>query len=397
MIFGEYDGTNQKPVIKVIGVGGGGGNAINRMINNDVRGVEFVAVNTDAQDLRDSKAETRLQIGPKETRGLGAGANPEVGRKAAEESEEEIKKLLKGVDLVFITAGMGGGTGTGAAPVIARIAKEYGCLTLAFVTKPFDMEGKKRMQTALAGLEELKKYCDSLIIVPNQKLMSIVDVGTTVLEAFREADQVLRQGVQGIAEIITFAGLINVDFADVRTVMSNKGTALMGIGAATGTHRAVEAARRAIHSNLLEISLNGATDAIVNITSGENITLSEVNQAIEEIRHSCDSNLNLIFGTTLNRQLKDEMIVTVIATGYDLKAKENGIENLTSELISNGNLNFRNPKIEAPKEVVSIGTPTEVNQISPRNTAIDNSFANKKTENKSNVNIPDWLKNKTSK
>ncbi len=382
-MFGEHDGINQKPIIKVIGVGGGGGNAINRMINNDVKGVEFIAVNTDAQDLKDSRAETRVQIGAKLTRGLGAGAEPEVGKNAALESEEELTKLLKGVDLVFITAGMGGGTGTGAAPVIARIAKSLGCLTLAFVTKPFNFEGAKRSQKAIGGLEELKKHCDSLVIVPNERLMEIVDPNTTMFAAFREADQVLRQGVQGVAEIITYPGTINVDFADVRTVMANKGTALMGIGAASGEHRAVEAARRAIHSKLLEVSLDGATDAIVNITSGENITLYEINAAIAEIKRSCDPNLNLIFGTTLNRQLKAEIIVTVIATGYDLKSKQNGVEKLSDEL-------FRNNYSEQNNNVTPIATS--------RNDSIDNALNNQSNNNNNNTSstsIPEWLLNKS--
>ncbi len=385
MIFGEYDGLSQKPVIKVIGVGGGGGNAVNRMIANEVRGVEFVAVNTDVQDLKDSKADTRVQIGAKLTRGLGAGAEPDVGRNAALESEEELKKVLAGVDLVFITAGMGGGTGTGAAPVIARIAKELGCLTLAFVTKPFNFEGGKRTQKALGGLEELKKYCDSLIIIPNEKLISIADPGTTMLQAFREADQVLRQGVQGIAEIITYAGTINVDFADVRTVMANKGTALMGIGAATGEHRAVEAARRAIQSKLLESSLDGATDAIVNITSSEQVTLLEMNAAIDEIRHSCDTNLNIIWGTTLNRKLSDELIITVIATGYDLKSKQNGIENLESKIIP------------GEKQTYIPNNSTTPVFETPRNAEIDKSLNTPvKEENKSTTAIPDWLRKRTS-
>ncbi len=413
MLYGEHDNENQKPILKVFGVGGGGGNAINRMINNEVDGVEFIAVNTDAQDLKESRAETLLQIGAKLTKGLGAGANPEIGRLAAEESEDEIRKHLVGVDLVFVTAGMGGGTGTGAAPVIARIAKECGCLTLAFVTKPFEFEGLKRTQTALAGLEELKKHCDSLVIIPNERLISISDPGTTMLAAFREADQVLRQGVQGLAEIITLPGLINVDFADVKTVMSNKGTALMGIGIATGEHRAVDAARRAIHSKLLEISLDGATDAIINIASSENITLFESTAAINEIRHSCSSDLNLIFGTTLNRQLKDEMVITVVATGYDLKAKQNGFENIASDLYT-GKLKSYNQHLGAksqensldnsmisntvvnPQTVTKPSNPTT--PIETRNNSIDNSFLNNKpNENKSSVNIPSWLKEKTSK
>lgn len=322
MVYGDNDAFNIKPVIKVIGVGGGGGNAVNRMIENDVKGVHFVAVNTDAQVLRVSRANTRLQIGKKLTKGLGAGAKPEVGKRAALEDEDGIRAILADADMVFITAGMGGGTGTGAAPIIARISKEMGALTIGIVTKPFAFEGPNRTQAAIAGLEELKKYVDTLIVIPNERLLSIIEPNTQMLDAFREADNVLRQGVQGIAEIITIPGLINVDFADVRTVIEDKGTALMGIGIATGENRAIEAARKAIHSKLLEVSIDGATDAIVNITSSTNITLFEVNQALEEIINACDSELNIIHGTTLNEDLGDELIVTVIATGYELKAKD---------------------------------------------------------------------------
>ena len=397
MIYDDNETFNQKPVIKVVGVGGGGGNAVNRMIDNDVKGVTFVAVNTDAQDLKESKADIRIQIGARLTRGLGAGADPEVGRNAAIESEEDLRQHLMGTDLVFITSGLGGGTGTGAAPVIARIAKECGCLTLAIVTKPFAFEGQLRMQKALAGASELKKYVDSLIVIPNEKLFSVVDKSTTVLEAFREADTVLRQGVQGIAEIISFHGLINVDFADVKTVMANKGTALMGIGVASGEHRAVEAARRAIHSKLLEISLDGATHAIVNITSGENITLFETNACIEEIRHSCSGNLNIIYGTALNRQLKDEIVVTVIATGYDLNAKNAGIEDLTSEI-------FKESRSAEQVHITSTGLSAKPQPESPRVTEINNSFSNfnqqkpvQHQETTSTSNLPDWLRKKYKK
>jgi cell division protein FtsZ len=334
MVFGESDNFNQKPVIKVIGVGGGGGNAINRMIENDVKGVVFVAMNTDAQVLKVSKAETRVQLGKYLTRGLGAGAKQEIGRKAAEESIEEIEEVLRDADMVFITAGMGGGTGTGAAPVIAKKAKEMGCLTIGIVTKPFAFEGPARMQAAIYGLEELKPHVDTLIVIPNERLLAISGPTTQLLDAFRESDNVLRQGVQGIAEIIAIPGLINVDFADVRTVMENKGTALMGIGIASGEDRAIEAARKAIHSKLLEVSIDGATDAIVNITSGTNITLFETGQALSEIRNSTDRDLNIIYGTTVNQDLDDELIVTVIATGYELKAKDSTIENLASEIFN---------------------------------------------------------------
>ena len=397
MIYDDNETFNQKPMIKVVGIGGGGGNAVNRMIDNDVKGVVFVAVNTDAQDLKDSKADIRIQIGARLTRGLGAGADPEVGRNAAIESEEDLREHLMGTDLVFITAGLGGGTGTGAAPVIARIAKECGCLTLAIVTKPFAFEGQLRMQKALAGANELKKYVDSLIVIPNEKLLSVVDRSTTMLEAFREADTVLRQGVQGIAEIIGFHGLINVDFADVKTVMQNKGTALMGIGVASGEHRAAEAARRAIHSKLLEISLDGATDAIVNITSGENITLFETNACIEEIRHSCSGNLNIIYGTALNRLLKDEMVVTVIATGYDLNAKNAGIEDLTSEI-------FKETYTKDQVHITNRGLSSKPQQETPRieeiNTAFSGMRETKPTQpqhTSSTSNLPEWLRKKYKK
>lgn len=397
MIYDDNETFNQKPVIKVVGVGGGGGNAVNRMVDNDVKGVTFVAVNTDAQDLKKSKADIRIQIGARLTRGLGAGADPEVGRNAAIESEEDLREHLMGTDLVFITSGLGGGTGTGAAPVVARIAKECGCLTLAIVTKPFAFEGHLRMQKALAGASELKKYVDSLIVIPNEKLLSVVDKSTTILDAFREADTVLRQGVQGIAEIIGMHGLINVDFADVKTVMQNKGTALMGIGVASGEHRAVEAARRAIHSRLLEISLDGATDAIVNITSGENITLFETNACIEEIRHSCSGNLNIIYGTALNRQLQDEMVVTVIATGYDLNAKNAGIEDLTSEIfketystdqahITKGGLTSK-PQGEAPR----------IEEINNQFNSLRESKPQTQQETTSTSNLPEWLRKKYKK
>ncbi|CCV64442.1 Cell division protein FtsZ [Alteracholeplasma palmae J233] len=335
MVFNRSDEFNQKPVIKVIGVGGGGNSAVNRMIENDVKGVSFVAMNTDAQVLKVSKADERLQLGKRLTRGLGAGAKPEVGKQAALESEDEIREVLSDADMVFITAGMGGGTGTGAAPIIARIAKEMGCLTIGIVTKPFVFEGPGRTQAALYGLEELRPHVDTLIVIPNERLLSIADQHTQLLDAFRESDNVLRQGVQGIAEIIAIPGMINVDFADVRTVMENKGTALMGIGIAAGETRAVEAARKAIHSRLLEVSIDGATDAIVNITTGPNVGLLEIEEALTEIRNATSNELNIIYGTTINGDLEDEMIVTVIATGYELKAKDNTVENLVNEIFTN--------------------------------------------------------------
>jgi cell division protein FtsZ len=320
-MFESNENFNQKPSIKVIGIGGGGGNAVNRMIENEVQGVEFVAINTDAQVLRLSKADIRLQIGKMLTRGLGAGADPEIGRRAAEESEDEIREMLSDTDMVFITAGMGGGTGTGAAPVIARIAREAGCLTIGIVTKPFKFEGRRRVATALEGLDALKPYVDTMIIVPNDRLLYVVDRNTSMLEAFREADNVLRQGVQGIAEIITVPGLINVDFADVKTVMKDKGTALMGIGISSDENRATEAAKKAIHSPLLDANIDGATDAIVNVTSGTDIALWEVTEAIEAIQAASSTEINVIYGTTINQELEDDVIVTVIAAGFDENRK----------------------------------------------------------------------------
>ena len=323
----NQDSFNEKPVIKVIGVGGGGGNAVNRMIENDVKGVEFVAINTDAQVLRLAKAETRLQIGKQLTKGLGAGADPSVGFQAAQESEDEIRDIIRGSDMVFITAGMGGGTGTGASPVVAKIAKELDCLTVGIVTKPFSFEGKKRQKQAIEGINQLKPYVDTLIVVPNDKLLTMIDRDTPMLESFREVDNVLRRGVQGIAEIVTVPGLINVDFADVRAVMKNQGTALMGIGIASGPNRAIEATRKAICSPLLEIDINGATNAIVFITSDVDITMREVRDVLEEISSASSSDIDIVCGTGFNIDLRGELIVTVIATGFDNKdEKEEVIE-----------------------------------------------------------------------
>ncbi|WP_202077003.1 cell division protein FtsZ [Caldalkalibacillus salinus] len=303
--------------IKVIGVGGGGSNAVNRMIENGVQGVDFIAVNTDAQALHLSKAEHRLQIGEKLTRGLGAGANPEVGKKAAEESREQLESVLKGADMVFVTAGMGGGTGTGAAPVIAEVAKELGALTVGVVTRPFTFEGRRRSTHAHAGIEALKEKVDTLIVIPNDRLLEIVDKNTPMLEAFREADNVLRQGVQGISDLIAVPGLINLDFADVKTIMTEKGSALMGIGVATGESRATEAAKKAICSPLLETSIDGAKGVLMNITGGSNLSLYEVNEAADIVASSSDPEVNMIFGAVINEELKDEIVVTVIATGFE--------------------------------------------------------------------------------
>ncbi|MUG72605.1 cell division protein FtsZ [Paenibacillus validus] len=311
---------DQLAKIKVIGCGGGGSNAVNRMIDNGVKGVEFITVNTDAQALHLSKSDTKLQIGDKLTRGLGAGANPEVGKKAAEESRELIFNALKGSDMVFVTAGMGGGTGTGAAPVIAEIAKECGALTVGVVTRPFTFEGRKRAMQADQGIAALKEKVDTLIVIPNDRLLEIVDKKTPMLEAFREADNVLRQGVQGISDLIAVPGLINLDFADVKTIMTERGSALMGIGVATGENRAAEAAKKAIMSPLLETSIDGARGVLMNITGGANLSLYEVNEAADIVASASDLEVNMIFGAVIDETLKDEIIVTVIATGFEHKS-----------------------------------------------------------------------------
>lgn len=314
----EFDSNlEQLAMIKVIGVGGGGNNAVNRMIEHGVQGVEFIAVNTDAQALNLSKAEVKMQIGGKLTRGLGAGANPEVGKKAAEESKEQIEEALRGADMVFVTAGMGGGTGTGAAPVIAQIARDLGALTVGVVTRPFTFEGRKRATQAQGGISAMKESVDTLIVIPNDRLLEIVDKSTPMLEAFREADNVLRQGVQGISDLIATPGLINLDFADVKTIMSNKGSALMGIGIASGENRATEAAKKAISSPLLEKSIDGAQGVLMNITGGTNLSLFEVQEAADIVATASDQEVNMIFGSVINENLKDEIVVTVIATGFN--------------------------------------------------------------------------------
>jgi len=305
-------------VIKVVGVGGGGTNAVNRMVDAGLKGVEFIAVNTDAQALQMCDADIKLQIGDQLTRGLGAGADPETGYGAANESRDELKEALKGADMVFVTAGEGGGTGTGAAPVIAEVAKqEIGALTVGVVTRPFDFEGSQRRRQADEGVDRLREQVDTLIVIPNEKLLAVVERRTSILEAFREADNVLRQGVQGITDLITIPGLINLDFADVRTIMHEAGSALMGIGEASGEQRASEAAKNAISSPLLEQSVEGATGILLNITCGSDLGLFEVNEAAEIIQSAADQNSNIIFGAVVDDQLTDAVRVTVIATGFD--------------------------------------------------------------------------------
>ena len=322
MTFSFDTAAAQGAVIKVIGVGGGGGNAINRMVDEGVSGVEFIVANTDVQALSSTKAETVIQLGPKLTRGLGAGGQPEVGRKAAEESEEVITEAISGADMVFITAGMGGGSGTGAAPVIARIAKGLGALTVGVVTRPFGFEGSKRGQFAVEGINELREHVDTLLIISNNNLLEIVDKKTPLLEALSEADNVLRQGVQGITDLITNPGLINLDFADVKTVMANKGNALMGIGIGSGEERVIEAARKAIYSPLLETTIDGAEDVIVNVTGGLDMTLIEAEEASEIVNQAAGHGVNIWLGTSIDESMKDEIRVTVVATGVRQDAVE---------------------------------------------------------------------------
>ena len=414
MIFDELDTLEAaKTKIKVIGVGGAGKNAIDHMIENAVHGVEFIVANTDAQDLKASKCRNRLLIGKTKTHGQGAGANPEIGRAAALESEDDIHEVIGDAEMVFITCGMGGGTGTGAAPVIARIAREHGCLTVGICTKPFMFEGPARMNNAVAGLEELRQYVDTLIVIPNQRLLQIVTNTTTVLDAFREADNVLRKGVQGIAEIIAVSGLINVDFADVKTVMANKGTALMGIGVAKGENRAVQAARNAIHSQLLEVTINGATDAIVNITATQDLSLKEVDVAIAEIRNNCGKDLNIIYGTTINNDLGEEMVITVIATGYELKAQNNGYEKLAESIYRNmsdenisyeglddlddtdeGDLYTTMPSKESEIFAIKGNKKDEKRRLKEEEKARKEALKQQAKEQPTTSNVPDWLRKK---
>ena len=377
----EYQ--KSQAVIKVIGVGGGGGNAVDRMIENGVSGVDFISVNTDQQALRRSKADTRILIGKKTTGGLGAGAHPEVGMAAAEEDADEIRDALSGTDMVFITAGMGGGTGSGAAPVVARIAREeMGCLTVGVVTKPFSFEGPERTVSALEAIHRLRPYVDTLIIIPNDRLLQITGRETPYLEAFRLADNVLRQAVQGITELINSPGVINVDFADVKTTMKDKGTALMGIGVAKGATRAKDAAQLAIKSPLLETSINGATRAIVNVTSSVNLSLYEMAEITNEIQSGSTTQINFINGCVINQELGDEIVVTVIATGFETDPLEQ---------ISVSN-NSPIEDIQDPDEIFNEPEPKKPNK--------KHSWFGGKKKNKNNdkddkgMDIPAWLRKK---
>src|SRR6059058_4984089 len=339
-----------KARIKVIGIGGGGGNAVNTMINAKLSGVDFLVANTDAQSLEASRAPVRVQLGAAVTKGLGAGANPEIGRRAAMENEETLKEYLAGSDMIFITAGMGGGTGTGGAPVVARLAREAGALTVGVVTKPFIFEGKKRMHLADDGIEELKQNVDTLIVIPNQRLLSIAAKTTTMLEAFHKADDVLLQAVRGISDLIITPGLINLDFADVRTVMAEMGLALMGAAAASGENRAIEAAQKAISSPLLEdISIQGARGVLINITGGPDLCLHEVNEAASMIQEEAHDDANIIFGAFIDENMTDEIRITVIATGFgEIKEEPKPAAANVSRISANAN--------QKSKKVVHLGT-----------------------------------------
>jgi cell division protein FtsZ len=344
---------NYLAVIKVVGIGGGGTNAVTRMVEAGLSGVEFIAVNTDAQALLMAEADVKIQIGSQETRGLGAGADPSVGLSAATESSDELKEALKGADMVFVTAGEGGGTGTGGAPVVAELAKSVGALTVGVVTRPFTFEGRKRGEQAERGLENLRERVDTLIVIENDRLLQVVEKRTSIIDAFRMADDVLRQGVQGITDLITVPGLVNLDFADVRTIMTDAGSALMGIGAASGENRAAEAARAAVSSPLLEASIEGATGILLNITGGADIGLFEVNEAAEVVTSAADANANVIFGAVIDDAKGDEITVTVIATGFggDRRRRRRAE---TPSILSDQPITPREERFEGTEDVLDV-------------------------------------------
>ena len=366
--------------IKVVGVGGGGCNAVNRMIDEGLQGVDFVAVNTDAQALMQSKATTRVRIGEKLTRGLGSGGDPETGRKAAEESAEQMYEVFRGSDMVFITSGMGGGTGTGAAPIMAQIAKEVGALTIGVVTRPFTFEGSRRIQSAEAGISKLKEQSDTLIVIPNDRLLQIVDKRANLNQAFRMADDVLRQGVQGISELITVPGLINLDFADVRTIMSEGGAALMAVGSAKGEEAASKAAEQAISSQLLDITIDGAHGILFNVTGGSDLTLYDVNQAAAIIKETAHPDVNLIFGAVIDPNMKDEVRITVIATGFE----RTGMPHRMTEPKTNEHINEARYTSERPSSVpVSAPPQKSTADFQPR------------AFNTEDLDIPTFLRNRS--
>ena len=367
--------------IKVIGVGGGGCNAVNRMIDEGLGGIEFITVNTDAQALLLSKAPTRVRIGDKSTRGLGAGGNPETGRKAAEESAEELYEVLKGSDMVFVTSGLGGGTGTGAAPIVAQIAKEVGALTIGVVTRPFTFEGSHRMQAAEAGIMKLKEHADTLIVIPNDRLLQIVDKKVSLTDAFKTADDVLRQGIQGISELITVPGMINLDFADVRAIMSEGGAALMAVGFGSGEDRARAAAEMAISSQLLDITIDGARGILFNVTGGNSMTLFEVNEAAAIIKETAHPDVNLIFGAVIDPNMGDGLRITVIATGFDRPSQMR-----TSDT--------RSTIKEATANKVATGSAAKVEASIPTSTPIE---FQPHVIDTSDLDIPAFLRNRSSR
>jgi cell division protein FtsZ len=366
--------------IKVVGVGGGGTNAVNRMIEEGIQGMEFIAINTDAQALQMAKTPTRVRIGEKLTRGLGAGGDPEIGRKSAEESAEDLYNVLKGADMVFVTAGMGGGTGTGAAPIVAQIAREVGALTIGVVTRPFTFEGNKRMSSCEAGMAKLKEHADTLIVIPNDRLLQIMDKRASLTDSFKVADDVLRQGIQGISELITVPGLINLDFADVRTIMSEGGAALMSVGRASGEDRARLAAEQAISSQLLDITIDGARGVLFNVTGGPSLTLFEVNQAAALIRETSHPDVNMIFGAVIDPDMGDEIRVTVIATGFERTGMPRRIVQPRQNMRSLDQMQ----SIERPLESVSVAAQNQSSQVEFR----------PQTLNTDDLDIPTFLRNR---
>jgi len=368
--------------IKVVGVGGGGTNAVNRMIDEGIQGVEFIAINTDAQALMLAKAPTRVRIGNKLTRGLGAGGDPEVGRKSAEESAEDLYNVLKGADMVFVTAGMGGGTGTGAAPIVAQVAREVGALTIGVVTRPFTFEGNKRMQSCESGMARLKEHADTLIVIPNDRLLQIMDKRASLTDSFRMADDVLRQGIQGISELITVPGLINLDFADVRAIMSEGGAALMSVGRASGEDRARVAAEQAISSQLLDITIDGAHGVLFNVTGGPGLTLFEVNQAAALIRETAHPDVNMIFGAVIDPDMGEEIRITVIATGFERSGMPRRIAS------TNRNVNRSDQKQPANRPLESVSVEA---QNAP--STLNNEFKTQ-TYNTDDLDIPTFLRNR---
>jgi len=358
------DTVKKFATIKVVGIGGGGGNAINRMVAEGVQGVEFIAANTDLQALGVSLADYKIQLGAKLTKGLGGGAIPSIGEQSAKESIEDLESALEGADMVFITAGMGGGTGTGASPIVARLAKDLGALTIAVVTKPFRFEGPVRTRQAEEGIESLKQHVDALITIPNDKLLDVIEKMTSMVDAFKTADDVLRQGVQGIANLITVPGLINLDFSDVKTIMKDSGSAMMGIGKASGEGRAIEAATQAVSSPLLEQTINGATGVLLNITGGENLTLQEVHQAADVIYNTVDPNANIVFGSVINEALTDEITITVIATGFDSNPSLTSIRNSISQTLEVEQTSQATPN-SAPSYTTSPQSPPQSTDTPP--------------------------------